>query len=321
MAFGRSPFQSPRARVDSLVDHNHILISSETTPLLVGDRLPVYSQSSKDVIAYAEVIKILSVTGKKTQAKAKVISTFSNSIILEGDTLLKMDFTEAPDDGFEGRTGLMIVGDRELSSRYKPLVFQGLFIHQTAETLDQGEWLLGVPIFGRGFTDRLMIYTNLFGNFSLAPNVGAKFRLFRNTHVTTTFGFEYTNRITTQHTLYSFVGYLDIPSGSKIINHNAVRITLQVNESDSNDSVDRAIQRESEIRSGYGYLFDNWDRILFGPTFSFNPNRIGAYISYMWVWDSFHIAVSLQTKDLTQIKFGPIGGDYIFPFIDLFWRF
>jgi hypothetical protein len=74
----------------------------------------------------------------------------------------------------------------------------------------------------------------------------------------------------------------------------------------------------SELRTGYSYLFDNWNRFLAGPSYNFDLQTIGAYVGYMIVYEHLHVVVGVSTPDVFSRK---LGVNAYFPFGLAFWRF
>jgi hypothetical protein len=78
------------------------------------------------------------------------------------------------------------------------------------------------------------------------------------------------------------------------------------------------LYQDSDIRSITEYTTDNWNRILFGPTYNVELQTFGGTVSYMFIWNSFHMSLGIATKDFTELKFGKEGYYYVY---DFFWRF
>jgi hypothetical protein len=68
----------------------------------------------------------------------------------------------------------------------------------------------------------------------------------------------------------------------------------------------------------YGYLFSNWNRLIFGPKIDVNKKKVGGVIGYYIVDKEFHTMVGVSANDFSEFEVGRNG--YLLN-LDFWWRF
>ena len=68
----------------------------------------------------------------------------------------------------------------------------------------------------------------------------------------------------------------------------------------------------------YGYVADNWNRIIFGPKVDFEKKKVGGSVGYYVIDKEFHMLIGASANDFSEAKLGREG--YIFN-LDFWWRF
>ena len=282
-----------------------------------GDRLYIRSAFDGSTVGYAEITKV---DRARNSARASVISHEKNASIMIGDTLSSFDLSK-PEASVRGRADMLVNDKPQASARFKKLVYLSAGPSETAQTLQKGENGISIGTYGaHGFTDRFTAYTLAFTDAHGLPTLGLKYRVYDTGDVTISNGLlgVYDGRQGTW--ARGVMAMMDIQSNSKLISHTEMAIfASEINFEPLKKNI-RIAQpvRSSYIQSGYQYVFDNWDRLLAGPRYNLDRKSVGASLSYMWIWDTFHLLSGIRTDDFSE----SIGGEYGYqPQIDMFWRF
>jgi hypothetical protein len=113
-------------------------------------------------------------------------------------------------------------------------------------------------------------------------------------------------------------GVITLPQNAKFQNHLMVNITLDPQFSEAHATKGLGLFQDSDIRSITEYITDDWNRILYGPTYNVELQTLGGTASYMWIWSTFHMSLGMATKDFSNLNFGKNGYYYVY---DFFLRF
>lgn len=307
------------ALIQEMVDDQHLLAVSDARHWEVGEIVPVLSQNAKiGVFAFAEV---LWVRPKKNRYDVymKLVRQSRRYMIQKGDYIKRIDLTsENPD--YVGSTDLLIrKSEQDISSKYRPLVYQGVFIGETAQTLYQNEFL--VNIVGNlyyGVTDWLSLSTFTTFNVLGRPNASAKIRFYDTEATTLSIGASFVRLEKEDQASLNLNLYWDSTSSDALISHVFLGLGLIQYDGAAEASALKALG-SSSFQTGYEVVLDNWDRFLIGPSYNFEKKALGGYLSYIWIWDRFHAQVSLNATNVTQLKVDTQDG--YFGNFDLFWRF
>lgn len=313
--------------IDKQISPTEILVrTTEGEKIIPGDRLPIFSKGTSSVVGFAEALDVSRQSSlKSNQYLCKIIYHSSGRMIRVGDTLEPVDFTKQS-DSVPGNGEALLSGKRTYSSRYKPLVSQGL-IGDTAATLDRHEHMISIlGHYSFGITDDFSI-SSVPLSVIILPYLGAKYRAYNNDwmalSVESTAMFHYSNWPISGRSFgigYGTVSaYYDIKSNSKLISHSALTLSGSFNNyGGSTDSPTSAFEAQSSFRTGYEYILDNWDRFIFGPRANLEKKAVGGYLGYIFIWDSYHLSLNLNIDQVTHFKLGLDG--YI-PYVYMFWRF
>ena len=300
-----------------------------TTPVKIHKRS--VSLKKDDILAFFSDDD--SITGygiilstKSNRALVKVSVHAQNKLIIIGNRAIKIDPTRR-DHNYKGRVDLLLKKRPGLSSRYKMLASPGLLVGD-GQALERGEMLF--EPFGNvqvGITDRLTVFATPFVILNNHYRAGVKMSLLDNPIFNLTGellgGFVKENKV-----FYATVGaVLTIYSNGKFISYLEGAATVANAEfSIQNDDEDKSFAEkyrthgfDTYIRGRTEYIFDNWNRLLFGPTYDFTHSSVGGFLGYMFIGEEFHLGVGVQTTDFLNMKIDIEDG--YFPWVTAMWRF
>lgn len=308
------------ALVESFVDHQKITAITDRDDWEVGEILPVISKNARlGVIGFVEVNSIRALSSIKFELRLKLLRQSRRYFIQTGDVIRRMDLTTGNVD-YIGTTDLLIRQSAiNVSSRYRPLVYQGFVIGDTAQTLFEKEILINY--FGNllyGFNDWLTLGTLTTANIFGKPNASFKAKLYDSEATTLATGLSFVRLVQEGEASLNLNLYWDSISSDSLISHTFVSLGLIKWEKAADASAIKALG-SSSFQSGYELILSNWDRFLVGPSYNFEKKALGGYLSYVWIVDRVHAQVSINATDITQLKFDPQDGYY--GFFDLYWRF
>jgi hypothetical protein len=121
--------------IQEVVDDQTLSAISDSKYWEIGEIVPIVSANAKiGVFAFAEVSSIKS-QHSKYEVRLKLIRQSRKYMILKGDYIKRVDLSTI-DSEYIGTTDLLIKESQmNISSRYRPLVYQGVFIGETAQLL------------------------------------------------------------------------------------------------------------------------------------------------------------------------------------------
>lgn len=308
------------ALVDSVLDDQNILTISDSKKWDIGEIVPIISQNAKvGVFAFAEVTSV-KVRNSKYEVRVKLVRQSRRFMIQKGDYIKRIDLSEEDKD-YIGTTDLLIKNsEKNISSKYRPVVYQGFFIGETAHVLYQNEFLLN--LLGNlqyGLYDWLTISTFTTLNVLGGPNASFKARLYDSESTTLSAGLSFVRLINIQNQATLNLNlYWDSTSSESLISHTFLGLGLIQWDGAADASAIKALG-SSSFQSGYELILSNWDRFLIGPNYNFEKKSLGGYLSYMWIYDRFHIQAAVNATDITKFRYDTKDG-YFLNF-DLFWRF
>ena len=297
-----------------------ILAESANSNWSIGETVSVVSQNAKlGVYAFVEVESVQSLPNGKFDLKLRLLKQSRLAFVQSGDIVKKIDLTSDSDDYF-GSTALIIKkNDLEISSKYRPLVYQGISIGETAQTLFENEML--VSFYGKtyfGLTNWLTINSIIIGNFVGGPNISAKARFYDSQSTTLAAGLSFIRLVQKDQANLNFNFYWDSISTDSLISHIYLSLGL-ISWDGAGESAAIKALTSSSFQTGYEIISNNWDRLLVGPSYNFQNKALGGYISYVWIFDRFHTQISLNSTDITKYKVDPKDGYYAL--FDMYWRF
>jgi len=223
------------------------------------------------------------------------------------------DLSKMSDD-YLGNNALVIRDKSDVAAAYVPPVYYGPIAGQTASTLRRGESFIDVlGVYGYGITQNLSVATRMAELLKLSPNFGIKYSLVDNSSFTISpyFALLYNTRNQTFNMAVTL--YVDRPAGRKLVSHTSIRWGYDSDPNNRGNPIS-----SSEIKTGYAYIFDNWNRLVIGPTYNFDIEKVGGYVAYMIPYEHLHIVMGLSSIDFSNFKLAQNG--YI-PFVLAFWRF
>lgn len=254
-------------------------------------------------------------------ARARLLWTSSSRLVPPRAELYKVDLREGAKE-FSGRAELLDHGDlygEVTSSRYRPLYTQGLGIGETAETLRKDELILTwYGLLGFGAYDWLSVSSILPLNAFGGPNFQAKAKLFSSNQNKISAGFSAWRVLGTQESVLNLNFMWDSFSNSSVVTHSFVTLAV-LSYDNSKDTTAVKSLGSSAFQSGYEFILDNWARVLVGPSYNFETKALGGYVSYLKIWDRFHLQLSLASNNVGAFRADLKEGYY--GFFDAYWRF
>jgi hypothetical protein len=346
---------APDAVVTRLYDESRILAHSHRDDWNVGEVLAVVSQNSKlGTIAFVEVLSVqplppatgsdrgddgadsgaaaeslgvapdvatagASADGPEFEIKLSLLRQSRRYFVQPGDFLRRLDLSTANED-YVGTTEL-IIKDRQnnISSKYRPLVYQGFVIGDTAQTLSEKEFL--VNYFGNvyyGFRDWLTVGTLAPVNVLGRPNFNFRAKLYDSETTTISSGLSFVRLVKENQASVNLNFYWDSTSSGSMISHTYIGVGLAT-LNNAGDAAAIKYLTSNSFQTGYEVVLNNWDRFLIGPSYNFEKKALGGYLSYIWIMDRFHLQLSINATDITHMRLDPTDGYY--GFFDIFWRF
>ena len=281
-----------------------------------GDILLVYSHQSKSILGYARV----EVTDLEPGFLTATIQTHNKSGLIRIENYLKkVDLTKIKNEDMPARFDLIYRENRKAAAKYKPLVYTGLAQGFTASNLIKKEWLAGPSILSYGITSSWQVNTNLISTMFKIFNTSFKNTLFRNDdyEIAIENGFQYYHE--NRKGSYTFTGYLDMVSNSNFNSYVKLRVFTQKPQDEYlYNSEEYLSELNLEATLYYGYLFKNWNRLLFGPKIDVNKKKVGGVIGYYIIDKEFHSMIGISSNDFSEFKIGKQG--YLLN-LDFWWRF
>jgi hypothetical protein len=308
------------ATVDFVADDQNLIAVSDTSSWNIGEILPIISQNSKiGVFAYGELTNVKSIQGNKYQLKLKLLRQSRKYLIQQGDYVKRLNL-EFENSDYVGTTDLLVKkSDLAVSSKYRPFVYQGIFIGETAQSLYKDEVLinfLGNAFYG--LTEDIMVGSYLPLNILTGLNGSAKFKFYDSESTTLSAGLNYSEIRNKSDATLNLNLYWDSVSSDTLISHIYLSLGL-IKWEGAGDAAAIKTLGSSSFQTGYEVVMSNWDRFLIGPSYNFDTKALGGYLSYVWIYDRFHAQVSLNTTNIVSLKASLRDGYYMF--FDLYWRF
>lgn len=325
-----------QAVIDRITDVDRLVAVTDRDDWYTGEVLAVVSQNARHgVIGFVEVVGLSPVELPETAATASGDASAAppalrelrlelrrqsrKSFIQPGDFVRRLDLTAA-NPVYVGTTDLVVRESQlNVSSRYRPLVYQGLAIGDTAQTLYKNEFLVNyIGNLYYGWTDWLTVGSLVPANVLGRPNLNFRARVYDSDTTTLATGFSFVRLMKEKQASLNFNFYWDSTSSDSLISHTFVGIGLATWDGAADAAALKYLTSNS-FQSGYEVILGNWDRFLIGPNYNFEKKALGGYLSYVWTLDRFHLQLSLNTTDITSLRLDPTDGYY--GFFDMYWRF
>lgn len=281
-----------------------------------GDILLIYSHLSKSILGYARV----EVVDPDQEYFTATVQTHNKSGIIRPENYLKkVDLSKTNNRDMPARLDLLYKENRKAAAKYRPLVYGGLAQGFTASNLVKKEFLAGPSVLGYGITSRTQVNTNLISTMFNVLNLSIKNTVFSNDdyELSVENGFQYYHKKTKGS--YQFIGYLDMVSNSNFNSYVKLRVfTKKPQDEYLYNSEEYKDSLNLELSLAYGYLFSNWNRLIFGPKVDVNKQKVGGTVGYYIIDREFHTMIGVSSNDFSKFKVGKEG--YLFN-LDFWWRF
>jgi hypothetical protein len=309
-----------KAYVQSIDSAKSLTAISSYSEFKPGEVLVIQSRDkSQKIIGFVEVFSIENQGDDRYTIKANLIRQSKFAMIQQGDVLYKMDFKTFHEE-YKGTTELIMKNDdADSSASYKPLVYMGATVGETAQTLKEDEFLFS--IFGYleyGLRSDFTMGTLVLADFVSAPNVNGKYKFYESESNTFSLGANFLQSPDTQEGVVNATLYWDSISSESLITHTNLSLALATVNKAKDFSALKGVGTSS-FQSGYEFILDDWNRVLAGPSYNFENKAVGGYLNYMWVWDHTHALLGISTTDVSKLVFDIREGYYINA--DLFWRY
>lgn len=290
------------------------IYESEVYP--IDERVLFISKFDQNIVGFGR-IKTKYMDMIPVTALVEIDELVDHQTILIGDHVHPLEKENIDQYKVPGFLSLTMGGDRHLPAKYKELPYYGVFTSD-GHALDRHELLVGLIQIQYGLTNNLTVKSSNALTVDGYANLGAKYQLIRNQHAKLSFNSLGALNTTQRDWIFQVGGTLTLPTNSKYQTHFIFNLMFDRQEKKGSNTEDFNLFKDSEIRNIYEYITDSWNRILLGPTYNFTLQTVGGTLSYMWVWDSFHLSLGIGTRDFTELRFGTEG---YYPQVDLFWRF
>lgn len=284
-------------------------------PVHIGDLLVIYSHQTKEALGYA---RIISITDNPNLFIAYVETHHKSGLIRPENYLKKLDLTKTDND-MPARYDLTYRDEKSVAAKYRPLVYAGLVQGMTASNLVKKEILLGPSIFSYGLTNNTQANISLASSIFGVANLGIKNKIIdtQDFEMSIENGFQYYP--STKKGSYQLTGYLDMASNSHFKSYGRFKIFTRKPEDDSlNNSEEYQRDLNLELQFSYGYIFENWNQLIFGPKIDVNKKNVGGVIGYYIIEKNVNTMFGVSSTDFSEFRLGKQA--YLIN-LDFWWRF
>lgn len=272
--------------------------------------------ATRDPLGYVELQSRIPTEGDHEDWVATVKSKGSAAIIRVGATARIVDLTTKIEN-LPARYDLIQMNRRQVSNRYKPQVYLGVYSGQTAATLYNSEKLIGPFLLAYGLMDRLQIDTSpAFASLG-EPSIGLKWLGYEDDENRISMAGKLNYSLRGERSYGSVSFYWDSFSSSRFISFTQLNfLTRQPSQVVGNSDIsDRRIT--AELQSFSGLLTGGWNRVVAGPKFNVEKKTIGGSIAYYQMGDRFDWMMGLRADNFVNGDFSAKG--YLVTF-DFWWR-
>jgi hypothetical protein len=288
----------------------------DATRMEKGSKVIIISRQVKKAIAFGTIQKI-DLTISPHMALIKIEEIIGDHMIMLKDLIYPVDYQLMKDKNIPGFASLSLQGDNDIPAKFKELAYFGVFTSE-GHTLDAQEFLASPFQLQYGMTNDFgvkMVSALWLDGYA---NLGLKYRAIRNKHAKISVNTLGAYKVQSNDYIWQVGGVITLPQNAKFLNHSMVNITLDPQFSAAHATKSLGLFNNSDIRNITEYITDDWNRILYGPTYNVELQTLGGTASYMWIWDTFHMSLGIATQDFTNLNFGTNGYYYVY---DFFWRF
>ncbi|MEK2645878.1 hypothetical protein [Bdellovibrio sp. BCCA] len=309
-----------RARVQSIIDNKTLKAISTFSDWYIGEIIALESQTpAAGIIGFVEVTGIENKQDGTYELTAELLRQSRLNFIQVGDQLMHLDLS-SENEKYKGTTDLIVTqSGKNISSKYKPLFTQGVAVGETAQTLWQGEYM--ITWFGQvnyGLKKWLTVGTVVPADFLGAMNASAKMQVYESYSNVFAAGLTYAKIPNQTGSTLNLNVHWDSISSESVVSHTLLTVALFTFD-EAQDATAIKSLGTSSFQTGYEFILDNWDRVLLGPSYNFEKKAVGGYLTYLKIWDKFHLSFSLNATDVASLKFSPVDGYYLL--FDAYWRF
>lgn len=279
--------------------------------------LVIITDENEKVIALGKIRDVETESEPKF-VKVELTEVLENNLIMIGDKVTVFDKDYLEHHKVPGFNSLTLGGGNKVPAQYKELAYFGVFTSD-GHNLDEKEFLVSPFQTQYGITDTfgLKVVNALW--FDGYINGGLKARIVHNKHAKITINGLTAYKVQKQDWILQGGGVITLPSNSKFQSHLMLNFIFDKQSEDSKATENLKLFRTSDIRNITEYITDNWNRVLFGPTYNVELQTFGGTVSYMWIQSAFHMSLGLATRDFTELNFGSDKGYYYV--YDFFLRF
>ncbi|MGZ3771570.1 MAG: hypothetical protein ACXVCP_17400 [Bdellovibrio sp.] len=313
-------FEQAQARIEMMVDNKTLKAISNYNSWQIGEVVGLESQTPGiGIIGFLEVQSIENKQDGTYEITCELLRQSRMNFIQIGDQIIHLDLSSA-NEKYIGTTDLIVKrSDYMISSKYKPLFFQGLAVGETAQTLWENEYL--ITWYGQisyGWRDWLTLSTVVPFDFVGAPNATAKAKIWQSNSNVASVGLNFAKPLKETRSTLNLNIYWDSISSETMIGHTLLSVALFSFEQAEDTTAIKSLGTSS-IQTGSELILNNWDRVLFGPSYNFEKKAVGGYVTYLKIWDKFHLSGSLNSTNIVSLKSSFEDG-YFLSF-DAYWRF
>lgn len=304
-------------KVESFVERRRILVTLDMDyQLYKGQRLMVLTQEKQELVAIGRIKEIL-ISELPHRAVVDIEEILGSNQLLVGDGVELLTPEMIKRYHVPGHLSLILGDSENVSAKYKDLAYLGVF-NSEGHTLAQREWLLSLATAQYGITDTTTLKVNQSLYLDGFANAGFKQRIIRNRFMHMTMNGLVSRQINRPDWVTQAGLIMTFPSNEKFQTHVVINANLEGIDEDNAEVKKLNLFPDSDVRTIYEYITDDWDRFLFGPSFNLETRTVGGTVSHMWIWDTFHLNLGLGTKDVSNVEFETSGYYVLF---DFFWRF
>lgn len=281
-----------------------------------GSKVIILSRKADLAIAFGTV-KNIDLNVSPHVALIQIEEIIDNHMIMPKDLVYPVDYKLMKEKNIPGFASLSLHGDDNIPAKFKELANFGVFTSE-GHTLDSQELLISPFQVQYGVTNDFGVKVVNALWLDGYANLGLKYRAMRNKYGKITVNTLGAYKVQSNDYIWQMGGVITLPQNAKFQNHFMASITVDPQFSDAHATKGLGLFQDSDIRSITEYITDDWNRILYGPTYNVELQTLGGTASYMWIWTTFHMSIGLATKDFTNLTFSKNGYYYVY---DFFWRF
>lgn len=307
-------------RIDNLIDNKTLRAISHFSDWYIGEVIAVQSQTpGVGIVGFVEVTGIEVKSDGTYVVTCDLLRQSRLNFIQIGDQIMHLDLSST-NEKYKGTTDLLIKEQgKNISSKYKPLYTLGVAAGETAETLWESEYLVtwyGQVNYGvrKWLTVSSVVPADLLG----APNASVKFQLYESYSNVFAAGLNFTKIPNETNSTLNLNIHWDSFSSESVVSHTFLSIALFSFEEAEDTTAIKSLGTSS-LQTGNEFILDNWDRILVGPSYNFEKKAIGGFLTYLKIYDKFHLSFSMNSTNITSLKLSPVDGYYFL--FDAYWRF